>query len=144
MKLFRIITLPYKGSTSNCKLEGRHSFSLPKISLFFAITMIALLSACSAPESNMAGEHIPFDTMVQVMADIHVIEAKTNLGKSKGLEEGKQKLYNDYEQVFFNHGITQKKFEDSYKFFSSDPPLFNTLFEKTIEELNKRQALIEK
>lgn len=105
---------------------------------------ILLLSACSAPKSNMEGDHMPFDTMVQVMADIHVIEAKTNLGKSKGLEEGKQKLYNDYEQVFFNHGITQKKFEDSYKFFSSDPPLFNTLFEKTIEELNKRQALIEK
>ncbi|UPT68055.1 MAG: DUF4296 domain-containing protein [Sphingobacteriales bacterium JAD_PAG50586_3] len=102
-----------------------------------------LLAACSSPESS--GEaHMPFDTMVQVMADIHVIEAKTNLGNSKGLEEGKQKLYTDYEQVFFNHGITQKKFEDSHKYYSSDPELYNTLFEKTIEELNKRQALIGK
>lgn len=106
--------------------------------------LLLFLSACGGPQSNMAGEYMPFDTMVQVMADIHVIEAKTNLGRSKGIEEGKQNLYNDYEQVFFNHGITQKKFEDSYKYYSSDPPLFNTLFEKVIEELNKREALIGK
>lgn len=112
-----------------------------KASLF---ATVLILSACSGPQSNMAGEYMPFDTMVQVMADIHVIEAKTNLGRSKGIEEGKQNLYNDYEQVFFNHGITQKKFEDSYKYYSSDPPLFNTLFEKVIEELNKREALIGK
>jgi hypothetical protein len=105
---------------------------------------IIILSACSGPQSNMEGEYMPFDTMVQVMADIHVIEAKTNLGKSRGIEEGKQNLYRDYEQVFFNHGITQKKFEDSYKYYSSNPEQFNTLFEKTIEELNKRQALIGK
>jgi hypothetical protein len=108
------------------------------------LATVLIFSACSGPQSNMVGEYMPFDTMVQVMADIHVIEAKTNLGKSKGIEEGKQNLYNDYEQVFFNHGITQKKFEDSYKYYSSDPPLFNTLFEKVIEELNKREALIGK
>lgn len=106
------------------------------------LSAVLFLAACSGPESNMEGDYMPFDTMVQVMADIHVIEAKTNLSNSKGLEEGKQKLYNDYEQVFFNHGITQKKFEDSHKYYSSNPELYNTLFEKVIEELNKRQALV--
>lgn len=106
------------------------------------LSAVLFLAACSVPESNMEGDYMPFDTMVQVMADIHVIEAKTNLSNSKGLEEGKQKLYNDYEQVFFNHGITQKKFEDSHKYYSSNPELYNTLFEKVIEELNKRQALV--
>lgn len=106
------------------------------------LSAVLFLAACSGPESNMEGDYMPFDTMVQVMADIHVIEAKTNLSNSKGLEEGKQKLYNDYEQVFFNHGITQKKFEDSHKYYSSNPELYNSLFEKVIEELNKRQAIV--
>jgi hypothetical protein len=116
----------------------------PSIKYKALFVAVWLLAACGGPESNMEGEYMPFDTMVQVMADIHVIEAKTNLGNSKGLEEGKQKLYRDYEQVFFNHGITQKKFEDSHKYYSSKPELYNSLFEKTIEELNKRQALIGK
>jgi Domain of unknown function (DUF4296) len=100
-----------------------------------------VLAACGGPEAAIPKEQIPFDTMVVLMADIHVVEAKTNLSRAKGIEEGKQQLYNDYEQVFFNHSITQKQFEDNYKFYSANPPLFNRLFEKTLEELNRRQAL---
>lgn len=107
----------------------------------FALFIVLLLAMCSSPETAVPKEQIPFDTMVVLMADIHVVEAKTNLSRAKGIEEGKQQLYNDYEQVFFNHGITQKQFEDNYKFYSAKPELFNQLFEKTLEELNRRQAL---
>ena len=103
--------------------------------------IVGVIAACGGPDMAIPKEQIPFDTMVVLMADIHVVEAKTNLSRAKGIEEGKQQLYNDYEQVFYNHGITQKQFEDNYKFYSANPPLFNQLFEKTLEELNRRQAL---
>lgn len=108
------------------------------------IPLTALLIACGSTKEEVPKEYIQFDTMVDMMADIHVIEAKANLARVKGLEEGKQLLFDNYEQVFFNHGIAQKRFEDSYKYYSVHPQLFDALFEKTLEELNKRSASIQK
>lgn len=127
--------LPYKGITLALKARGRD---------FFIIALLALFAACGEDKTDVPKEYIQLDTMVQVMADMHVIEAKSNLGRAKGLEEGKQMLVNDYEQVFYNHNLQQKRFEDSYKFYSGKPELFNLLFEKVIEELNRRMATEQK
>lgn len=127
-------------------IQHSNTFSLYRLAkrAGILIPVAALFMACGGSETEVPKEYIQFDTMVDMMADIHVIEAKANLARVKGLEEGKQLLFDNYEQVFFNHGIAQKRFENSYKYYSAHPELFNTLFEKTLEELNKRSASIQK
>lgn len=107
----------------------------------YIIAIIALFAACGSAETDVPKQYIQFDTMVQIMADMQVVEAKGNLARSGSMiEDNKQALKTDYEQMFFNHNTTQARFDTSYSYYARNPKLLDKLLEKTIEELNRRQT----
>lgn len=107
----------------------------------YIITFLALFVACSGAETDVPKQYIQFDTMVQIMADIQIVEAKSNLNRNGNqIEDNKEAIKTDYEQLFFNHNTTQARFDTTYGYYARQPKLLDKLFEKTIEELNRRNT----
>lgn len=111
-----------------------------------ACLVVVILGACGGKDNStaVADGYLPFDTMVTILADVHIAEAKATNARSVDLETGKKLLLTDYEQVFFNHGITQKKFEENYQYYAADPKLHNKLYEKVIERLQQQSIAVTK
>lgn len=105
------------------------------------LIVFALLTACGSPEDSVPSQYLQFDTMVQIVADIQVVEAKANLSRSGSMvEENKAVIKTDYEQVFFNYHTTQARFDSSYNYYARRPKMLDKVFEKAIEELNRRNT----
>lgn len=105
------------------------------------VALFALFVACGNAETEVPKQYIQFDTMVQIMADMQIVEAKSNLNRNGNqIEDNKEAIKTDYEQMFFNYNITQARFDTSYGYYARQPKLLDKLFEKTIEELNRRNT----
>lgn len=108
---------------------------------YIIIATLAILTACGGGSGDVPFEYVQFDTMVQIMADIHVIEAKGNLARTGSMvEDNKVAIKTDYEQMFFNYNTTQARFDSSYNYYARNPKLLDKLHEKSIEELNRRNT----
>jgi len=105
------------------------------------LIVLTLLAACNSSEDAVPAQYVQFDTMVLIMADIQVVEAKGNLARNGSMvEDNKVGIKTDYEQVFFNYHTSQARFDSSYTYYARNPKLLDKLYEKSIEELNRRNT----
>ncbi len=127
--------------------------------------ILALLFAFSCKSSTKKGVEkpdnlIPEDKMVQVMADVHVLEAALNLRFPKSRIPQVQfpiELRNDSAAVSFaddpeanmplqsidifkREGVTKKQYESSMKWYCTDPENLSKMYDDVIIELMKRQT----
>lgn len=106
---------------------------------------ISILMACGSPETGVPKQYIQFDTMVQIIADMQVVEAKANLARAgRMIADDKAAIKTDYEQVFFNYNTNNQRFDSSYAYYAQKPELLDKVFEKAIEELGRRNAAVMK
>ena len=112
--------------------------------IFFFLTL-SLFLACSKekPAEKVPPEIISFDSMITVMADMHLAETRMLMG---GLSDSaaKAKQASHYKFVFEKNKIDNIRFKNSFEYYNSRISLMNNLYEKVIHELSKRQAEVEK
>ncbi len=76
--------------------------------------------------------------MALILADIHLAEAKTKfLKRQQGTQIKEADDLSFKENVFKNHHIEKKQFEESLNFYSQHPQLFELVYEKTITTLEE-------
>jgi hypothetical protein len=98
------------------------------------------------------------DKMVQVLADVHLLEAtlairspqqpmpRTHIDPHRDttvraiVQEVMNKEPIGYYDIFKKRGLTRKQFDTSLQWYSSQPEKLNALYDKVIVELTKRQA----
>jgi hypothetical protein len=123
--------------------------------------VLILLFGCSEPDPAVPTIERPADLieeskMVQVMADVHMLEAAisatTPPPRSRGpmLAPGQDAVHNNlvegfenrkplpYYDVFVKHQVSRDQYERSMQYYSADPAAFALLYDKVIAELTKR------
>jgi hypothetical protein len=104
-----------------------------------------------APENLLEKEK-----MVQVLADVHLLEASLNLRSPSVIRPMKiipnpnleplppepvdSKSPLPYYDIFKKHGVTRAQYEETMKWYSAHPEELNLLYDEVIVELTKRQA----
>ena len=88
-------------------------------------------------------EFIQPDSMVLVLADIHIAESKI-LTSGNPDSTAKANLASYYKFVFDKYKVDNIRFKNSFDYYSSHVSLMNDVYDKVIDELSKRQAEIEK
>jgi hypothetical protein len=97
------------------------------------VTAILFWQSCDQPKQNDAV--IPYDTMVQVMADVQMAESYEKLGRENGIRNP-QLLDSLYELIYLQHDITAAQLDTSLKFYSKQKYFPEMLSEviSTVEE----------
>jgi len=103
------------------------------------ILLSVLFYSCSEKPEQMAQNILPKDEMVQLLADLHIIDAafNTQIIQSKKLDVNLQQLYNDACSKRF---VTRAQFDSSFSYYTKHLKEMNEIYEELINELSRRQA----
>jgi len=107
---------------------------------YLPLSLLIFIFACSKPEVKIPEDVIPRDSMIVVLADIHLIEATIQL---KGLGRNdtlKEEAYGRYRYVFNKHKVTTSQFRKSLEYYRSEPEFFQKMYDEVITRLSVEQA----
>lgn len=103
--------------------------------------LIVFMAGCKSEPPSIPKDVLPVNDMVQIMADVHVVDVVAADKATGGLDEkALTKFF--MKQIYKNRGITEQKFLDSYRFYESHPVLFDKMYGEVLEELSRREAAI--
>ena len=110
---------------------------MKKLRILFLLFL--LLPACKFSGNDI----IPPDQMVLIMADMRLLEAGNSLDSNQqALTPERWKA--DYGFVFRKYNVNDSQFRQSYRHYFSRPSEFQRIMEKTITELQSREAGMKK
>ncbi|WP_242918452.1 DUF4296 domain-containing protein [Pontibacter liquoris] len=82
---------------------------------------------------------IPQTTMVQILADVHTAEAQ--IEGQEIYPDTALMIYNyEQEQLLRQHGVTQKQFRDTYRYYLTHVKEMDKLYEIIIDTLSVRES----
>ena len=104
-----------------------------------------LFCSCGGDKPRMLEEQVdlPADSliseplMIQLMADVHVLEAGIQVERNHGIDP-KGRAEQLYEGLFRKYRITRSQFEKNLAWYRSDPDNFAKFYEKVEQELTYR------
>lgn len=106
-----------------------------------AILSLALLFSCAEEKAEpvpVPDEVVPAEVMIDVLVDLHIMEASVNLSilHDNKLTRDSAEFHNPYKA----HNITKAQFEESFRYYSRDPEVLNEMYEEVISVLNRMHA----
>jgi hypothetical protein len=100
--------------------------------------LAASIYSCKPKEDPVPAKVIGRDTMVNLLADLHLAEAKMLVS---GKEFNSSVLKSAYLQnVLLKAKIDTARFSESFQFYATHPALFSSVYDDVITEISKRQA----
>jgi hypothetical protein len=104
----------------------------------FIPLIFLLLCGCKEEYPSIPKDIIPMEEMKKILTDMHITDSVAETKAQAGADERALTVqYN--EQIFKNHGITHQQFMKSYKFYESNPKLFDKMYDEILVELSKRE-----
>jgi hypothetical protein len=103
-----------------------------------------LTGSCKHQKTEIKPVHlIGKDTMVKVLADIHLLEASLGI---KVFEEKKMDHTRNLikEKIYGNYAVSKKQFFDSYNYYSQHSAQLDSIYTDVITEISKRQSELKK
>lgn len=97
-----------------------------------------MISCSGKKEIKIPDDVYPRDSMVLVMAEVHISEAFL---MQQDYRQDQKRFKEAYmQQTLAGAGIDTAKFNRSFDFYSSNPALFTQIYDEVITEISKRQA----
>lgn len=110
--------------------------------LFYSLFAFFLSCKDQEEKSISIPDHVlPKEKMVQVITDIHIAEAEINLNAIPD-SAFKKSIY--FEEIFKEHQITKRQYEESLAFYIDHPEILNKIYEQVLNDLSKIQAEMSK
>ena len=101
---------------------------------------LILFFSCSNM-SNSSDENILSEKkFIQIIKDVHLIEAKYETIKFKKNKEAKSILQNDYDSVFNFYSITYDDFQKTLKYYSLQNEKLELIYTQALEEIKKENS----
>jgi hypothetical protein len=110
---------------------------MKKIGIVF---ILSLLISCSKKEVEIPDDVIPRDTMIVVLAEIHLAEATIQVLNVELNDSTKKAAVGLYRHIFSKHKITQANFKKSFDFYRNEPTYLHAMYDEVITRLSEDQA----
>ena len=91
--------------------------------------LLILIAGCANNKSSKTSESIPPDSvlseplMIQVLADVHILEAGVQLKKNRG-SNSVAEVEHLYDDLFRKYGISEDRFRMNMDYYRQDPANF--------------------
>lgn len=95
-----------------------------------------MMVGCASEEAELPGGIIPKDKMIEVVADVQMVEAAQ---KQLNVSTGARNKMRDtsYHIIFNKYNIDSALFDSSLRVYSRHPQLMSDIMEKVAAQLNK-------
>lgn len=105
---------------------------------WFVILGLIGLSGCTGPQQQPPADLIPRDSFVQVLADVHVIEARISheMVVDQRTDSPAQRYY---DEMYAERGITKEQYAKTYTWYTEHPEVMKALYDEVLQELGKRK-----
>ena len=103
--------------------------------LFFCLSLLS----CQSDNEEMPENMIPQTEMVQILADIHTIEAQIE-GQIIYPDTALMTFNYAQEQLLKRHGVTPQQFRDTYHYYITHVKEMDQLYETIIDTLSLRES----
>ena len=109
---------------------------------FYLLSVVLLFTACENKTEKPVKEGIiPETKMVEIIVDLHLIDASINL-KHFNKRKNSKKIISYYASVLKKHACTRLEFDESMNYYSQEPERLDKIYDRVIQELSKKQELI--
>jgi len=102
-----------------------------------------LLLACTAPKIEIPTEILSETDFVNMLKEIHLEEAAFELNKSKGLENAKNTLANNYQSIYKKHDVSASTFSKSLGYYAKHPEILEGIYSTVLEQLTDKRSTLD-
>ena len=102
------------------------------------ILLCSLLGLCSCSSDKVPECVIPEDTMVPILAEMHLANAYFSVEYTDDSLAYSQAVNYTQKQVLDKYGITFKQFGKTIAYYTDNPEKFKGIYEKVIQQLDKK------
>lgn len=109
---------------------------------FLLLGFLCIMAACSESKVEVPSNVIPRDTMIAILADVHLAEANIqvlSLGRS---DSTKEEAYGLYRFILSKYRINDEKLRRSFEFYRSEPEYFHEMYNEVLTRLSEKQATV--
>jgi len=109
----------------------------------FSIVLVSLISiACKNSNKELPDYVLGREAMIDVITDIHLIEAALAKKQNKGLLAfDLAEIY--YDSLYAKYSISKAEIDSSIAYYSRRPEIFDAIYVKVITNLSKKESEIE-
>jgi hypothetical protein len=104
------------------------------------VLVLSLFFGCSKKQVEVPEDVIPRDTMIVVLAEIHLAEASIQVLNVEVKDSLRAVSFGFYHHIFSKHKITQELFKKSFDYYRSEPTYFHAMYDEVITHLSEEQA----
>ena len=97
-----------------------------------------MLGLCSCSSDKVPEGVIPEDTMVPILAEMHLANAYFSVEYTDDSLAYSQAVNYTQKQVLDKYGITFKQFGKTIAYYTDNPEKFKGIYEKVIQQLDKK------
>lgn len=110
-----------------------------KCSFLILLVTVLLFSNCSN-KSNVPSDIIQPDEMGNMLFEVTMAEEFVNGYVAKDSSRNKEvEILKEYQKIYLLHGVSEKKFRDSYDFYKSHPYIFKTMMDSLDARAQKKR-----
>jgi len=108
--------------------------------LFLSLFIFCLLSAScgNGNKIKIPKDVISKDSMVEVITDVHLVQASQRLGVV--IDSADTGQFTSFEYVWRKHHITENQYKKSLDFYTLNPSLLDSIYENVLNNLSKQKA----
>lgn len=103
-----------------------------------AASVLVSLCACVGADHQPPNDLVPRERFVQVLADVHVIEARISheMVVDQRTDSPAQRYY---DEMYAERGITKEQYADTYTWYTEHPEVMKALYDEVLQELGERK-----
>ncbi|MFK7845861.1 MAG: DUF4296 domain-containing protein [Rhodothermales bacterium] len=119
-------------------LKKRTVVIKPRVKIFQQVGFLLicfLLSACSNQDTSDVLPPLSDSTMVQVLIELHLAEARADFFQEDQIG------YQD--SILAHYGISQQDFENNMSFYKENPDIYHKIYSTVLDELSDERFLPE-
>ena len=103
-----------------------------------------LLLGCTDPETKIPTGILSEVEFVNMLKDVHLAEATFELNKSKGIENAKNTLANNYQSIYKKHNIDDSTFSKSLEYYAKHPKILEEIYSTILEQLTDERSTLDR
>lgn len=109
---------------------------------FLLLVLVLFLSNCKPKEISVdePDRLIPEDTMVMILQDIHLAEARVNKLNVSATDSTRLIFEVAEKKIYQKYHIDTTVYRQNYRYYVTDPERFGELYKKVVKDLEKRNS----
>ncbi|HET6245734.1 MAG: DUF4296 domain-containing protein [Bacteroidetes bacterium] len=112
---------------------------MKKCQLFVPLLLLFVAFGCKNNTVRIPAHIISHDSIVNILADIHIMEA-LNIQGAINIHDSVKTLENYKLEIIEKYNLDVKRFDTSYAFYTANPQLLDKVYNDILIELSKKKA----